>query len=40
MPGDVTARIDLLSLERLDALGDELFEVTSLEKLRTWLTGN
>ena len=39
MPGDVAAQIDLLSLERLEALGDVLFEVTSLEKLKAWLAG-
>ncbi|MDV3350643.1 Rpn family recombination-promoting nuclease/putative transposase [Leptothoe sp. LEGE 181152] len=37
MPQDVVEQIDRLSLVRLEALGDEVFEMTSLDDLKAWL---
>ncbi|MFG6104424.1 Rpn family recombination-promoting nuclease/putative transposase [Leptothoe sp. EHU-05/26/07-4] len=37
MPQDVVEQLDRLSLVRLEALGDEVFEMTSLDDLKAWL---
>ncbi|NEZ62739.1 Rpn family recombination-promoting nuclease/putative transposase [Leptolyngbyaceae cyanobacterium CCMR0082] len=37
MPQDVVEQIDRLSLVRLEALGDKVFEMTSLDDLKAWL---
>ena len=37
MPQDVVEQLDRLSLVRLEALGDEVFEMTSLDDVKVWL---